>query len=125
MFIMLTDLPFELYSSGARNFLFFNVPAVDRVPQGDYLITLHLGDRKVAQQVSLTAGSRPRLAQYIAKFNAAMQTMVRILQQLYPSANVWLFDTNTLFNRVLDDPSTYRLSSQIRNTTAACGPYAQ
>ena len=116
----------KLYAAGARNFLFFDVPAVDRVPQGSpSLASFYFGDRTVTVQFSLTAVQRARLAQYIEKFNAAMQTMVKVLRALYPHANVWLFDTNTLFHRVLDNPSRYRTTAIIQNTTNVCGPYAQ
>jgi len=38
--------------------------------------------------------------------------MTGVFRQLYPDATVWLFDANTLFNRVLDNAASF-LSPQL------------
>lgn len=73
----------------------------------------------------MTPNALSSLGRYIRDFNKAMVAMTGVFQQLYPEAKVWLFDTNTIFNRVLDDPKSYLLSAGIVNTTDDCAPYRQ
>lgn len=54
-----------------------------------------------------------------------MQLMTQTFRALHPKANVWLFDTNTLFNRVLDNPAIFNATAGIKNTNGYCVPYAK
>lgn len=105
--------------------MFLNIPAVDRVPLGHTNTTLRVGKRTVTLNLRLTPAESAHLNQYIAKFNTAMQTMTGVFRQLYPEATVWLFDTNTLFNRVLDNAASYPVTSAISETKRYCPPYAR
>lgn len=51
--------------------------------------------------------------------------MTNLFGQMYRDSTVWLFDTNDLFNRVLDDPTAYSISEGISNTDDYCAPYAR
>ncbi len=105
--------------------MFLNIPAVDRVPLGPTNTTLRVGKRTVALNLRLTPAESAHLNQYIAKFNTAMQTMTGVFRQLYPEATVWLFDNNTLFNRVLDNAASYPVTSAISETKRYCPPYVR
>jgi len=106
--------------------MFLNIPAVDRVPLGPTNTTLNIsGKTKVTLSLDLTPAESARLRQYIAKFNSAMQIMTGVFRQLYPDATVWLFDANTLFNRVLDNAASFPITSAIQQTQRYCPPYAR
>lgn len=106
--------------------MFLNIPAVDRIPLGASSTTLHINaQRSVTLTLNLTPAESAHLKLYIDKFNTAMQMMTGVFRQLYPDATVWLFDTNTLFNRVLDDAAAYPLTSAISETKRYCPPYAR
>ena len=75
--------------------------------------------------LEMSPAERRRLRQYIVRFNIEIQLMTNVFRSLYPDSNIWLFDTNTLFNRVLDDTATYSISSIISNTSGYCEPYGR
>ncbi len=104
--------------------MFLNIPAVDRVPLGPTNTTLRVGKSTITLNLRLTPAESAHLKLYIERFNTAMQTMTGVFRQLYPDATVWLFDTNTLFNRVLDNAASYPISSAISETKRYCPPYA-
>ncbi len=52
-----------------------------------------------------------------------MQMMAGVFRQLYPAATVWLFDVNAVFNRVLDGPGSYPLTSEIQKVDRYCPGY--
>ena len=54
-----------------------------------------------------------------------MQLMTQTLRALHPDATVWLFDTDTLFNCVLDNPAIFNATAGIKNTKGYCIPYAK
>ncbi|KAL8657015.1 MAG: hypothetical protein Q9226_002342 [Calogaya cf. arnoldii] len=102
------DLVHELYAAGARNFLFLNVPPIDRTPG-----TLA---RPQATQKSQ--------AGYIGEFNFRLILLVYNLAVHYPATTVWLFDTNWLFSRLLDNgPLAFRETSGYANLTDYCAAY--
>ena len=111
--------------------MFLNVPAVDRVPSPNSsnpnapTTVLTISNMKVSIKWHFLPSERKRLRNYIAKFNAAMQVMTNIFRQLYPDSKIWLFDTNSLFNKVLDNPDSYEVSSIINNTKYFCEPYGR
>lgn len=93
-----------LYHSGARNFLFLNVPPVDRSP-------LTVGQGAAAQALEKTT---------IDTWNANVSAMASNLSATYTDATVFVFDTHELFEAVLDDPQSYPQTAPYLNTTDYC-----
>jgi phospholipase/lecithinase/hemolysin len=98
-----------LYSAGGRNFLFLNVPPVDRSP-----LTMGQG---VASEVEEKAD--------IAAWNSMVASMAAKLKGNYSDANVFTFDTNALFTEVLDNPDSFPQTSIYKNTTTYCVAYEE
>ena len=48
---------------------------------------------------------------------------VNAFRTSHPDATVYVLDTYSLFNQVLDDPSSFQITSVLRNTTDACEAY--
>lgn len=101
----LTD---TLYQSGARNFLFLNVPPVDRAP-------LTASQGAAAQAAENSA---------ILAWNANVTALAANLSTAYADATAFVFDTHALFAAVLDDPAVYPQTAAYVNTTDYCEAYA-
>jgi len=97
----------ELYNTGARNFLFLNVPPVQRAPlttaQGAAAIALEKAD--------------------LADFNTRIANLTSSLKKSHTDTNIFAFDTNSLFNKVLDNPKSFPQTSLYKNTTDFCAAY--
>ncbi|KAK5131701.1 hypothetical protein LTR08_000755 [Meristemomyces frigidus] len=98
----------QLYQSGARNFLFLNVPPVDRSP------------------LSVAAGAAAQAieARDIAAWNANVTRLAANLSSTYADATTFVFDTNAAFTQVLDDPCSHPETCPYKNTTDYCPAYA-
>lgn len=97
-----------LYEAGGRNFVFVNVPPVDRSP-------LILGQGADAQALEKAA---------LADFNGRIEKLADGLKTSHEGdANVWTFDSSAVFTAVLDDPTTYPQTSGYKNVTAYCDAY--
>jgi len=94
----------QLYQAGARNFLFLNVPPVDRSP-------LATG-QGAAAQASEKAD--------IAAWNANVTALAANLTKTYSDATTFVFDTNAVFTQVLDDPASHVETAPYKNTTNYC-----
>ncbi|KAL9000873.1 MAG: hypothetical protein Q9169_000628 [Polycauliona sp. 2 TL-2023] len=102
------NLVHQLYAAGARNFLFMNVPPVDRSPG----------------QLARDKASQQSMAGYIGEFNFRLILLVYNLAVHYPATTVWLFDTNWLFARLLDNgPLAFRETAGYANLTDYCAAY--
>ena len=101
----------DVYTAGARNFLFLNVPPVQRSP----LTTAQGSDASALE------------AEAIAIFNAGLATMAQNLQQNASASktriSVNVFDAYTLFNEVLDNPKAFPQTAGYVNTTDYCPAY--
>ena len=97
----------EVYQSGARNFLFLNVPPVNRSP-----LTVAQG-----------ASAETLEASYIAEYNVNITRMAANLSTAYSDAKTFVFDTNTIFSQVLDFPCAYVETCPYLNTTDYCFYY--
>ena len=107
------ELADSLYASGARRFLFFNVPPMDRMPRYPLL-----------QDERIQKPGRKSLKRLIDSFNRALELRIWEFREKHRDATVFLFDAHTMFEMVLDKPSSYGLTAGIKNTTNACAPYA-
>jgi phospholipase/lecithinase/hemolysin len=108
IFAVYSGLVDTLYSLGARNFVFINVPPVDRSPlmlaQGTDATTLEKAD--------------------LAAFNGLIGDMAKNLTTAHAGAvNVWVYDSNASFSAVLDNPAVYTQTAGYKNTTAYCDAY--
>lgn len=84
-----------------------NVPPVDRSP-------LTTGQGPSA--VSLEAAA-------IQDFNNRITQLAQSFRRTHADATVFLFDTNRLFNTVLDSPASFPQTARYRNLTDYCGAY--
>ena len=107
IFDVYSGLVDELYQTGARNFLFLNVPPVDRAP---------LTTAQGASAEALEAAD-------IADFNSRIANLANNLTHTYSDSTAFLFDTNAIFNQVLDDPCSHPQTCPYKNTTDYCVAY--
>ena len=93
---------------GARNFLFVNVPPMDRSPE------------------ATAQSDMPELKlKTITDWNRRLAQLSLNLSSVYPDTAVFLLDSNKLFNEVLDDPSSHIETAGYRNLTGYCEVYKQ
>lgn len=101
------DLLDVVYQSGARNFLFMQVPPFDRSP----LVVGH-GEKAVTEEGAL-----------IREFNANITRMAANLSSTYRDVSAFVFDTHRVYSQVLDNPCSHPESCAIKNTTEYCEQY--
>ncbi|KDQ12174.1 carbohydrate esterase family 16 protein [Botryobasidium botryosum FD-172 SS1] len=82
----------KIYDVGGRNFLFINVPGVDRSPL------------MIAQN---NAESRAQEKAVIQTFNTKLAAKVASFKVTYPAINAWVYDSNTRLVQVLDNPKSF------------------
>nr|POE54550.1 acetylesterase [Quercus suber] len=97
----------ELYRSGARNFLFLNLPAVEQTPM----------IRGWGSAKSRTVSAD------VAGWNANLTLLVQDLKRRHRDVTAFLFDYHTLFNEVLEDHDAYEETRPYENTTWFCKGY--
>ncbi|KAI9657664.1 MAG: hypothetical protein M1821_002840 [Bathelium mastoideum] len=102
------DLVRKLYVSGARNFLFLNVPPLERTP------------RTVAEGSEAQALEKAD----IADFNSRILKLTRDLSKSYLDVSAVHFDAHALFNQVLDDPTAFPETRGYKNVTDWCQQYS-
>lgn len=90
----------QLYHTGARNFLIPNLAPMDLAP-----------------------GAGPGLKPLIADWNTRLETMARNLTSAYDEVTLFFFDTNLLFQQVINDPSSYPETKGLTNVTEYCPAY--
>ena len=99
-----SDLCPQLHTAGAQNFLFLNVPPVHRGP------------------------NEPRnssLAKSVPSWNARLADLAASFGSTYSETSVFLFDTYTLFNRILDAPGDFAQTRHLSNLKDQCDTYAE
>jgi len=107
IFDVYSGLVQTLYNAGARNFLFLNVPPVDRSP--------------LTQAEGATAAAEE--AADLAAFNSHVTNLATTLKKTLTDTNVFTFDTNSLFTKVLDKPASFPQTAIYKNTTNFCVAY--
>lgn len=93
----------SVYDIGYRNFLFMNLPPLDRTP-GNVL--------KATPSPNTTM---------INWWDSSLTSHMHTFAANNPSANPFTFDVNTFLNNVLDHPDKYN----IKNVTGYCASYNQ
>lgn len=99
-----TDETKQLYNAGARNFILYNVPPLNRGPE--FLSTA--ASKKTA----------------VDDYNARLRTMTVSLSKAHGDANFWLVDMNQLFNDVLDKKDRFSQTKGYQVLDANCKYYA-
>ncbi|KAL0955540.1 hypothetical protein HGRIS_001776 [Hohenbuehelia grisea] len=92
-FVFVTNMPPTVYLSdvGARNFLFVNVPPVDRSP-----LMISQGANAQSTEKTVILGFNSKLAAKIDAFKAS-----------HAGVQTWLWDSNAAFTTILNSPRTY------------------
>lgn len=99
----------DLYDVGARNFLFLNVPPIDRAP-----MTVEQGED--AMQLEDTM---------VTDWNERVAALAQDLRSNYTGTFVAEFDYHTLMGDVIDDPTIYPETAVYKNTTEYCDAYGE
>jgi phospholipase/lecithinase/hemolysin len=99
----------QVYSTGARNFLFLNVPPVNLSP----LITTQ-NDNGYATEYE---------GKSIVDWNARLVNMTKALKTKHADVTVFVHDTNALFMQVIKDPKSYEQTKGLKNVTGYCDAY--
>lgn len=94
-----------LYSSGARSFLFLTVPPTNRAP-----LLIQSGSYATEGIKASIADYNMQLASYVSKFKAKHRDLDQVT----------VFDTQPVFNTLLDNPETFGYV----NVTGYCDAYA-
>ncbi|KAF3938128.1 hypothetical protein ABW19_dt0209152 [Dactylella cylindrospora] len=95
----------SLYDVGARNFVFINVPPVDRSP-----LTIAGGEWSTTNQKVMLKDFNDKLAARVAKFGKDKR-----------GTSTWLFDSVEVFNEILDNPVTAEWT--FNDVTTYCDAY--
>nr|POE87834.1 acetylesterase [Quercus suber] len=107
IFVSYPKLVEELYQSGARNFLFLNLPAIEETPM-----------------IQSWGGAKRRTVRTdVAGWNANLTSLVQDLRDRHRDVTAFLFDFHTLFTEVLQDHSAYEETRLYENTTWFCHAY--
>ncbi|TVY49435.1 Acetylesterase [Lachnellula cervina] len=91
-----------VYEAGYRNFLFLNLPPLERTPSN----------------VAPGATPHPNSTQ-IQTYNALLTTSTTTFTSTHPGARTMLFDTYSYLTSILDNPGPYGIT----NTTSFCPRY--
>jgi len=89
----------KLYTSGGRNFLFFNIPPMERSPL-------------ISGQAAWAAQEKA----VIATWNSKQQTYISNFKNSHSGVTTYFVDSNAQFTMVLNSPTSYGLSSDIKST---------
>ncbi|KAH3919065.1 hypothetical protein HBH56_028330 [Parastagonospora nodorum] len=100
----------QVYDTGARNFLFLNVPPVNLSP----LITEKADDGYATEYEG----------RVIADWNGRVANMTAQFKAKHAGVTAFVHDTNALFTQVIKDPKSVEQTVGYKNTTAFCKAYA-
>ena len=99
----------DLFEAGARNFVFLNVPPIERSP-----LTLEQGDEAVELESSA-----------LERFNGLVEGLAGDVASEREGVNVWVYDTYKSFSEVLDDPTAYPATEGLKDVTTFCEEYQE
>lgn len=109
LFVRLRALVEEMYSSGARQFLFLNAPPLEKAPR--------------TTQSSQNATRIPIMKAAVADYNTRMYKLARAVNHDLAFTTVFFYDINRLMNAVIDDPSQFAETKVYKDTKTYCGLY--
>lgn len=96
----------KLYNNGARNFMFINIPPIERSP-------LAVKENMIEQWGG-----------WVSAWNANLTTLASDLTLTHPDTTAFVFDINSLFNAVIEDPCSHPETCEFKDTTTFCSMYA-
>ncbi|KAI1118323.1 carbohydrate esterase family 16 protein [Nemania sp. NC0429] len=106
IFAVISSLVDKIYAAGGRNFVFINVPPLDRtpliIPQGATAVSLSKAD--------------------VTAWNQKVVDLAKTLKTK-ADTNVWVYDSNKSFGDVMNNPKSHPESAGLKNTTAFCAAY--
>lgn len=105
------DLLDKLYGIGAQNFLFLNVPALERSPR--------------VTQSSAAAERIPLMKAAVSLYNSQLQDLLSTIKKKYSDATFFHLDTYKYFNQVQSKPKSFIETSGYRNTSTYCSAYTR
>ena len=110
----LFQLQDELYQAGARNFLFIDVPPMNRSPAGENKLTLFgcLGLIETNELVPVERELDSSVITNYSNWNATLRRCAREFHTRYPDTTVLMFSAKDTFDKVLDDPETFGFSKE-------------
>ena len=98
----------QLYKYGARNFLILNVPPLERAP-----VAVQAGQQSIEQH-----------ARAVSDWNRLLAPVAQNLSATYPDVKAFVYDTYSLFNEILNSPSSNKETAGLKNTTTYCQTYS-
>jgi phospholipase/lecithinase/hemolysin len=99
----------DVYTTGARNFLFLSVPPVNLAP-----LTLNQDDGGYATENE---------GKVILEWNKRLSAMVEAFQANHSGTTAFVHDTWGLYNAVIEDPGAYEQTAGLKNVTGYCEAY--
>lgn len=100
----------QLYTFGARNYLFLNVPPVQLAP-----LTLSKDDGGYAVETE---------GKVIGDWNARVTKLSKAFKKRHADANLFVHDTYKVFDDVIKNPKAWEQTSGLKNVTGFCKAYA-
>jgi phospholipase/lecithinase/hemolysin len=101
----------QIYSTGARNFLFLSVPPVNLSP-----LILNQADDGYAKEYE---------GRVIADWNARLANMTAQFKAKHTGVTTFIHDTNGLYTKVIQDPKSFEQTAGLKNVTAFCKAYSK
>ena len=101
------DLINQIHESGGQNFLFLNVPPIDRSP-------MVIAQGEQGQELADAA---------IQDFNNRISALAADVETSYERSRVFQFDTHALYSAVLDDPASHGETAVYKDVTTFCEEY--
>lgn len=106
IFAVMTGLVDKVYAAGGRNFVFINVPPLERTPliapQGAWAVEHSQAD--------------------VVSWNQKVVTLAKAVKTK-SNTNVWVYDAHKSFGNVMTNPASSSLSAHLKNTTQYCEAY--
>lgn len=99
----------QIYTTGARNFLFLSVPPVNLSP-----LILNQNDNGYASEYE---------GKVILDWNARLKNMTATFKAKHAGVEVFVHDTHALFSKVIADPKSVEQTSGYKNVTGYCDAY--
>ncbi|KAG8909267.1 hypothetical protein FRC01_007034 [Tulasnella sp. 417] len=91
----------KLYDAGGRNFLFINVPPVDRSP------------------LMITQSGASTEKNIIISYNTKLASKIQAFKSSHPDVTTYLYDSWTKLTQILNSPGTYGLKDATSQGTAS------
>lgn len=99
----------QIHKAGGRNFLFLNVPPIDRSPWA-----------------TGQGGEAPALADAaVQEFNTQTAALASSVETSYEGSRVFQLDTHAIYSAVMDDPKSHPETAVYKNVLEFCNEYSK